>query len=63
MRSVPIVFMDTKFWGGLFEWVENTMLKENKISKKDLEMYKIVDTPEEAMEYILSKLNTNAPNF
>ena len=32
-------------------------------SKEDLEMYKLVDSPEEAMEYILSKLNTNAPNF
>ena len=63
MRSVPIVFMDTKFWGGLFEWVKNTMLKESKISEKDLDMYKLVDTPEEAMSYILSKLDTNAPNF
>ena len=39
------------------------MLSQLKISKDDLEMYKLVDSPEEAMEYILSKLNTNAPNF
>ena len=63
MRSVPIVFMDSNFWGGLFEWIKNTMLRQGKISKEDLEMYKLVDSPEEAMEYILSKLNTNAPNF
>tara|TARA_R100000315_G_C5235614_1_gene147584 strand:+ start:7262 stop:7924 length:663 start_codon:yes stop_codon:yes gene_type:complete len=63
MRSVPIVFMDSNFWGGLFEWIKNTMLSQGKISKEDLEMYKLVDSPEEAMEYILSKLNTNAPNF
>ena len=63
MRSVPIVFMDSNFWSGLFEWIKNTMLSQGKISKEDLEMYKLVDSPEEAMEYILSKLNTNAPNF
>ena len=63
MRSVPIVFMDSNFWGGLFEWIKNTMLSQGKISKEDLEMYKLVNSPEEAMEYILSKLNTNAPNF
>ena len=63
MRSVPIVFMDKSFWGGLFEWIKSTMLKNGKISEKDLEMYTLVDTADEAMEYILSKLSSNTPNF
>ena len=63
MRSVPIVFMDKSFWGGLLEWIQTTMLKNGKISEKDIDMYTVVDTADEAMEYILSKLSSNTPNF
>lgn len=63
MRSVPIVFMDKSFWGGLFDWIKSTMLKNGKISEKDLDMYTLVDTADDAMEYILSKLSSNTPNF
>ena len=63
MRSVPIVFMDTNYWKGLFEWVKEKMLDEGKISEKDLNLFTVVDTADEAMDYILSKLSTNKPNF
>lgn len=63
MRSVPIVFMDTNYWKGLFEWVKEKMLEEGKISEKDLNLFTVVDTADEAMDYILSKLSTNKPNF
>ena len=49
----PIVLVGTKFWGGLIEWIKTTLLEaENNISAKDLELFKIVDTADEAVEVI-----------
>jgi len=49
----PIVFVGTDYWKGLFDWVEKTMLQnEHNISAEDLNLYRLVDTAEEATEHI-----------
>ncbi|GAB3927365.1 LOG family protein [Mucilaginibacter myungsuensis] len=49
----PIVFVGVDYWKGLFEWVEQTMLgKEKNISPDDMNLFRLVDTPEEACEHI-----------
>lgn len=63
MRTVPIVLVGKDYWKGLVKWIKNTMLEDGKISKDDLDLFKVVDTAEDAMKYILSKLEENKPNF
>lgn len=64
MRKVPVVLVGKDYWSGLTDWIENTVLGEEKnISKDDLDLYKLVDTPEEAMEYLLERLDGNGTNF
>ncbi len=48
----PIVLVGTEYYGGLFEWIKNTMLKAGNISPEDLNLYRLVDTAEEAAEHI-----------
>ena len=49
----PIVLVGTEYWGGLMEWVKNTMLAgEKNISEEDLNLYRLVDTAEDAAEHI-----------
>ncbi|MBC7743947.1 MAG: TIGR00730 family Rossman fold protein [Flavobacterium sp.] len=49
----PIVLVGTDYWGGLMEWVKKTMLLSgNKINEEDLNLYRLVDTAEEATEHI-----------
>jgi uncharacterized protein (TIGR00730 family) len=49
----PIVFVGTDYWGGLFDWIEKTMLHhEHNISPEDLNLYRLVDTAGEATEHI-----------
>lgn len=49
----PIVLVGKNYWKGLIEWVKQAMLaEENNISPKDLELFKIVDTADEAVEII-----------
>jgi uncharacterized protein (TIGR00730 family) len=50
----PVVLVGTDFWKGLVDWMHDTMCtKEGNISKDDLLMFKIVDTAEDAVNYIL----------
>lgn len=48
----PIVLVGTAYWGGLFDWVKTRMIDELNISPEDLNLYRLVDTAEEATEHI-----------
>ena len=49
----PIVLVGTDYWSGLMEWVKTHMLSvEKNISEEDLNLYRMVDTAEEAAEHI-----------
>lgn len=48
----PIVLVGTKFWSGLIDWLKDTVLAAGNISEKDFELYRLVDTPEEAVGHI-----------
>ena len=50
---IPIVLFGTKFWKGMMDWVKDTLLNEyQNISEGDLELFKITDDVEDAIEYI-----------
>lgn len=53
INPVPTVLVDIKFWTPLIDWIKSTMINDNKICAKDVDLFKIVDTAEEAMEYII----------
>lgn len=61
----PIVLVGTEYWGGLMEWVKATMLAAGNISPEDLNLYRMVDTAEEAAEHIFRFYNKYVlkPNF
>ncbi|ROH95830.1 LOG family protein [Chryseobacterium daecheongense] len=48
----PIVLVGSEFWGGLLDWFKATLLKEGMISEKDLDLYRVVDTADEAVAHI-----------
>lgn len=50
--AFPIILVSHKYWDGLVDWIKNTLLEEKNISEKDLELFSVVDTPEEALEII-----------
>ncbi len=63
----PIVLVGRDFWGGLFDWIQQTLLeKEKNINAEDLNLVNLVDTAEEAVQLIdefYSKYNKLSPNF
>jgi len=48
----PIVLVGTEFWSGLLDWFKSTLLKEGLIAEKDLELFRVVDTAEDAVAHI-----------
>lgn len=52
IAQFPIVLVGTEFWSGLFDWIRNTMLTAGNISEKDLNLIRLVDTPEEVVRII-----------
>ena len=53
IERFPIVLVSTDFWGGLIDWVKKVLLdKEANISPKDLDLFSIVDTADEAVKVI-----------
>lgn len=49
----PIVLVGRDFWKGLVDWIQDVVQQEEKnISIKDLDLFRLVDTAEEAIEVI-----------
>jgi uncharacterized protein (TIGR00730 family) len=48
----PIVMVGRKYWTGLVDWFKKTLLNEAMISEEDLDLFNVVDTPEEAVRVI-----------
>ena len=64
--SYPIVLVGKKYWGGLMDWLINTVNTNGMVSLKDFDLFKLVDTAAEAVEIIKThnktktdELNTN----
>jgi uncharacterized protein (TIGR00730 family) len=66
VARIPMVLVGKKYWQGLVDWIKATMLdEEHNISPTDLDLFTLVDTAEEAVEYILDFYRNHKlePNF
>lgn len=51
--TFPIVLIGKKYWKGFVKWLEEIVLhEENNISEEDMDLFKIVDTADEALDII-----------
>lgn len=48
----PIVLFGTEYWGGLVDWIKNTLVAEGKASEKDLLLFHVTDDVEEAVALV-----------
>ena len=54
IAQFPVVLVGKDYWNGLFQWLKLTVLEEEKnIHEADLELFKIVDSADEAVDYII----------
>ena len=64
LRKVPVILVGKDYWEGMLFWIQKTMLMQNSyISEEDLDLFKVVDSAQEAMQCILEGLEDVDVNF
>jgi uncharacterized protein (TIGR00730 family) len=48
----PVVLFGSNYWKGMLDWLKNTVLKNGNISREDLDIFTVVDSPKEVVAII-----------
>jgi len=49
VTSFPVVLVGRAFWGGLVDWIRESMIPAGKIAPGDQDLIHLVDDPDEAV--------------
>jgi uncharacterized protein (TIGR00730 family) len=58
IRNFPVVLFGKEYWGGMFRWIEEMMLKSKYINDADYRMLHLTDSPSEVVEIIVRSMDT-----
>jgi uncharacterized protein (TIGR00730 family) len=48
----PVVLLGKEYWQGMLDWLKNKVLKNGNISKEDLNIFTVVDKPQDVVSVI-----------
>lgn len=60
IRKVPVILVDRSYWADLIDWIKDKFLAEKMISQADLNLFCVLDTPEEVVKTILDFKKNNS---
>ena len=52
MKNFPVILFGTDYWSGLIDWLRSACLSQGLISKKDLNLFRLTDSPEEVARIV-----------
>ena len=52
INMIPIIFVGKDFWSGMVSWFKDQLAADGMISPEDMNLFKVVDTAEEAVNYL-----------
>ena len=52
VTKFPVVLLGTEYWGGLYDWIAKTVLRDGKISEKDLHLLHLTDDIDDAVDVV-----------
>lgn len=55
----PLLLLGRSYWDGLFQWICQQLLTHHSIAPEDLQLFQIVDHPQEAVQFILDFYQNN----
>jgi len=62
ISKIPVILYGKKFWAPLLEWIEQSLAKKyGTISRDDIDLLHVVDSVDEAYEYIMKTVDRNTP--
>lgn len=57
----PLIMYGRSYWSGLIKWIKGTLEKNGYISPGDMDLFSLVDEPQEAVDLILDYLRRVGP--
>jgi uncharacterized protein (TIGR00730 family) len=61
VTSFPVVLLGVDYWGGLLDWLRNTVLAQGKIAESDLKMMTLTDDVAEAVQIMVDARAGHGP--
>jgi uncharacterized protein (TIGR00730 family) len=52
VTKFPVVLLGSDYWGGLYDWIEKTVLDGGKINEKDMRLLHVTDDVEDAVRVV-----------
>ncbi len=52
MQMFPIILYDKSYWGGLYEWIQDNMVKRGYLAEEELDLLAVCDDPEDVVERV-----------
>lgn len=55
VTEFPIVLVDSGYWSGLLDWLRTAVVPRGNINEVDIELLRVVDDPQEAVDVVLER--------
>lgn len=52
ISEFPVVLFGSEYWKGMLDWLKDTVLKNGNISRKDLDIFTVTDSPKNVVAII-----------
>ena len=52
IKPFPVILVGSDYWGGLIDWIRNTLLERHYISEQDTDLFTVLDDPDEIVHTI-----------
>ncbi|HEX4207853.1 MAG TPA: TIGR00730 family Rossman fold protein [Ktedonobacteraceae bacterium] len=59
VSNFPVILYNSKFWGGLVDWMRDAMLNLGTISKEDLYLLRLSDSPQQMCDWVVNSYHRN----
>jgi len=53
MRRMPVILYGPAYWAPMIDWLRDTLQAEGKIDAGDLDLFKVMDSPEQTADFII----------
>ena len=54
VKHFPVILFGRRYWGGMVDWLRETVAAERKVDTEDLDLFSLTDDPAEAVRLVIA---------
>ncbi len=54
----PVILVGRSYWQGLVDWMQNTMVKQGNLDRKEMKIFKVLDDPDQVVREVKKQAKT-----